>query len=390
MSGPSPTVWRIHPDTGEILSAVAPQYPYARAIAIDSSGTLVVSSYNHSGSTGVHGLTAVSGAFEDRSFNSIRTLTRPLIFNNGGNPYLGAIYGYGTINLTWTSQTAMVLSNITSTTVYLLPPSGGLNTVQANSVVVVVDAGGNAGTNNITVNGNGFNVENPASPGSYASSVSLTTSGQVVAWIFDIDNSRYKFLFANGGGSGGGITVDQGGADIGGNPHTVLNFTTNMTATNAGGGVATITAGITVQSAGTGLANNPHTTLNFAGGAVAVDSGSGVATINVAPGPGGYVLVGNANPSTGNLSNTVLQAIVDSSVATTTVNAPDLVSGTFMQQTFRVTDDTGHAATNPITITSGQPLEDPNVHGTYATSVQITVNSQSIDWQWTGSHYKIV
>jgi len=329
----------------------------------------------------------------------------------------------------------MVLSNIAATTVNLLPPSGAVNPVQANSVLVVVDAGDNAATNNITVNGNGFNVESPTTPGSFHGSQVIATNGQACAWIFDIDNSHYKFLWSNGTGSGSsGVTVDNQGSPIAGNPHTTLNFTgtgvtasdagggvanitipgssgitvessgspiannphttlnfeTGLVATDAGGGVANITGGMSVENQGSAIANNPHTTLDFVGAVTASDAGSGVASITVLSIPYGYVLVGNANPSTGNLSNAELQAIVDSSVSTTTVNAPDLVSGTYFQQTFRVTDDTGFAATNNIQVTSGQLLEDPDNHGNFATTVYITVNSQSVDWQWTGTHYKIV
>ena len=347
MPGPSyPTsLWRIHPETGELLFADSPPYP--RSIVIDSSGTTIVPSYLHTGPGGITSLWTASKAWQDANFNSIRNLVRPLTFTNGGNPYTDAIYGSGSISLTYTSSTAMVESNFGATTVFTGP-------IINNGVIIVSDIGGNAATNHITVNAGGHSLENPAAPGSFASSITLSTNYQTVAWIYDTVNGRYKFLFANGGGTGG-IFVDQGGADIGGNPHTVLNFTGN--------------------------------------GVVASDAGGGVATINV-PAIGvatGYVLVGNANPSTGNLSPTVLQAIVDTSVATTTVNAPDLFPSTpFIQQLFRVTDDTAHAATYPITITSGQPVEDPNNHGTYATSVMITVNSQSIDWQWTGSHWKIV
>ena len=349
MANPT-SVWRIHPETGEILFADSPPSP--RSIAIDSSGTALIAAYNHgTGPAGVSGLYMLSEAWRDANFNSVRKLNRPLTFPNGGNPWIGASAGSGTINLSATSLTAMVMSNVAVTTVNM-PLSA---VVQADLVVVVVDVGENAATNHITVSGNGFNIENPSSPGTFASSITLSTSGQSVAWIYDATNTRYKFLFANGGGTGG-VIVDNQGSPIAGNPHTTFNFTgAGVTAADAGGGVATITIP----------------------GAVGV--------------PSGYVLVGNTNPSTGNLSPTVLQAIVDTSAGTTTVNAPDLAPSTpFIQQLFRVTDDTATAATNPITVTSGQPLEDPNNHGHYATSVLITVNSQSIDWQWTGSHWKIV
>ena len=345
---------RIHPVTGEILFGIPTSgsgfpLPNPRGFAIDTSGAVVVASVS---SGIVSSLAVAAPSFEDRSFNSIRSLNRPLLFQYGGNPWVGATYGHGTINLSPSSLTAMVESNSGSTTVFLLSSTY----VQPNHVVVVVDIGEDAGTNNISVNGNGLSVENPAAPGSFASSVTLSTSGQSVAWIYDSVNSRYKFLFANGGGAGG-IYVDNNGADIGGNPHTVLNFTTNMTATNAGGGVADISVSIS--------------------------------TLLTAP--LGYVLVGNANPSTGTLDSTHLQAIVDTSAGLTTVNAPDLTTPS-IQQLFRVTDDTATAATNPITVQSqaSRNIEDPNNHGHYATSVQITVNSQSIHWEWTGSHYKIV
>ncbi len=303
----TPSVLRVDPQTGEVLFGFAAPSGFAtRGFVVDSTGTMLVALAN---GTSVSELGVASKTYEDRNFGSIRNLARPLAFANGGNPYLNAIDGSGTIQLTLARLTALVRSNLAATTVYF--PSFDQN---LNLVVVVSDVGNDAATNNITVNGNGVAVEDPSTPGSYVSFVTMRINGQTCAWIFDVALSVFKFLFANGGGSGPVVGV-----------------------------------------------------------------------------PSGYVLVGNLNPSTGDLDAMHLQAIVDTSSTPTTVNAPDLASGTpAIQTVFRVTDNTGQAAANPITVNTGLLLEDPNNRGSFVTSAQIQVNSQSIDWQYTGTHYKII
>jgi hypothetical protein len=280
-----------------------------RGIAVDSSGTVVVPIYQSG--LGINTIALYTGAWEDRNFNSIRYMNRPLGFSNGGRQ-AGQTLSSSTITLTPTSLTAMVDTLSGPVTVNLIDATT-YGTI--DWVCTVADANNNAATNNITVYGNGFQIEDPNSPGTYSSSVTIHTNSQVVTWEFVESYDQWKVISSNASGGGG----------------TVIGV------------------------------------------------------------PVGFINVGNANPSTGTLDSSHLQAIVDTSVATTTVNAPDLTLPT-TQQLFRVTDDTGFAATYPITVQSqaSRPIEDPNNQGNFATSVQISVNSQSIDWQWTGSHYKIV
>lgn len=92
-------------------------------------------------------------------------------------------------------------------------------------------------------------------------------------------------LTVNGVPAGAGVAVEDEGIAIANNPHTTLNFVGgNVTAADAGAGVATITVipGADVQDEGVAIANNPHRTLNFVGGGVtAADAGGGVASVTV-------------------------------------------------------------------------------------------------------------
>jgi hypothetical protein len=341
---------RIHPETGEILFGYSPTSASVRGFAVDSSGTAVVATYSTGFPSGIQTLQVLSGAYEDRNFNSIRSLNRPLGYLYGGRQS-GSTTTTSNITLNPTLMTVMCNTFSAGLNVDLVNPS---TFGQTDWRCTVGDNFGNAATNNITVAGGGYSIEDPNNLGTLNLVVPIRTNFQVVTWVFIPGASAWYVESINNGGSGGG-------------------------------------GGLTLENNGSAISGNPHTTLNFQGDIQATDAGSGVANISVSGIIGGYVLVGNANPSTGTLDASHLQAIVDTSAGLTTVNAPDATAPS-IQTTFRVTDDTATAASNPITIQSqsSRNIEDPNNHGHYATSVQITVNSQSIDWQWTGSHWKIV
>ncbi len=118
-------------------------------------------------------------------------------------------------------------------------------------------------------------------------------------------------LLAAAGGSGG-ITLEEGGTPISGNPHSTINVTGNASVADAGGGVATLNVpGITFESSGTPISGGTHTTLNVTGsGATLVDAGGGVAHLTVSGGSGATSLTGD---TTGTISG--------SAIATTTVQA---------------------------------------------------------------------
>jgi hypothetical protein len=79
------------------------------------------------------------------------------------------------------------------------------------------------------------------------------------------------------------VNVQDEGIAVTGNPHAALNFVgAGVTATDAGGGVSTVTVpgSVSVQNQSVNLSNNPHRILNFNGdGVIAFDAGGGVASI---------------------------------------------------------------------------------------------------------------
>jgi hypothetical protein len=89
----------------------------------------------------------------------------------------------------------------------------------------------------------------------------------------------------------GSVGVSEEGTPLVGAPHTVLDFVgADITATDAGSGVATITVsvagGVTIEDEGSPIAGGPHSVLNFIGADAAVtatDAGGGQANITVAP-----------------------------------------------------------------------------------------------------------
>lgn len=95
-----------------------------------------------------------------------------------------------------------------------------------------------------------------------------------------------------GGGGAGGVIVEDEGVSLG--SFTTLNFAgAGVTATDAGGGVATITipggiTGIVVKDEG--VSKGTFQALNFIGaGVTAADAGSGVASVTI---PGASVALG--------------------------------------------------------------------------------------------------
>lgn len=94
-------------------------------------------------------------------------------------------------------------------------------------------------------------------------------------------------------GSGGSLAVQDEGSAVAGAPHSTMNFVgAGVTATNAGGGVATITipggSGLTIEDEGATVTGGPHTALNFVGAGVSVaNAGGGEATVTISGGGGG-------------------------------------------------------------------------------------------------------
>ena len=81
-----------------------------------------------------------------------------------------------------------------------------------------------------------------------------------------------------------GVQVENDGVIVPGGPFDTLDFTGILTASDGGGGVATISVprGISLQDDGTNVPDNPHNVLDFTGSGVTVsDSGGGVAQIDI-------------------------------------------------------------------------------------------------------------
>lgn len=103
------------------------------------------------------------------------------------------------------------------------------------------------------------------------------------------DGTAYDPLHVIPGSVVEGIDVDNQGAPIASNPHTILDFEgAGVTAANAGGGRATITipggGGVSVQDQGAPLGS--FTTIDFTGAITATNAGGGVAQATVTGGSG--------------------------------------------------------------------------------------------------------
>ena len=330
-----PNIIRVHPETGEMLGQLqTPTNTVARGLTVDSSGTAVISAYQTTSPNGIRNWILARGGDEDKSFNSIRSLNRPLVFRYGGR------------------QDGQVAANSAATT-FLSPvvmtalaqTSSGSVTVDINFasfsgsvpwLATVIDASGLAATNPITVQAFSLSVEDPNNPGTFSTNIALNKNWQSVTWEFIPSLSRWKVLSTSfvGGGSGG-ISVENNGSPITGNPHTTLNLFGSLLSADAGGGVANITGFpfVSVQNNGSTIANDPHTTLNFTPPLSAVDAGGGVATVTASPAvnveSAGSPIAGNPHTT---LNFTGIAVASDAGAGVATVNvidgtAPDNASG---------------------------------------------------------------
>lgn len=72
-----------------------------------------------------------------------------------------------------------------------MPPAAGRTFLKTRSVT---DSAGDAAVSNITVSGNGVNIEDPNAGGTFAASVLMTVKGSSVTWYFDVGNNRWKII----------------------------------------------------------------------------------------------------------------------------------------------------------------------------------------------------
>jgi hypothetical protein len=71
----------------------------------------------------------------------------------------------------------------------------------AGTKALIFDDQNNAANHNIAVNGSGSNVEDPNSPGTFASSIAIKVNSQAVTWAYD--GTQWKVVFSNGGAQTG-------------------------------------------------------------------------------------------------------------------------------------------------------------------------------------------
>jgi len=139
-----------------------------------------------------------------------------------------------------TSEDEIVLGDTSSGTVTISLASADAN---EGNIVTVVDAGGSAGTNAITVDTEGFEAIDGAS--------SKTIENDYGGLVLLSDGSNW--FTASGSATGGRVGVeDNGGAVLSG--ATGLDFGTDLSATDNGDGTVTVdsdAAGVTVLSTGT-------------------------------------------------------------------------------------------------------------------------------------------
>ena len=184
---------RVHPETGEILFADSfGNSVFTRGLVIQDAGTAIVGIYT--GATNGLELGIAAGGFENRNFNSIGILGRPLTFLNGGH-MAGIIEvnnsNPGSFDLYHNFAACNTTSGTTSVT---FPSTVGL---QSSWMVGVFDWTGQAATNPITVNTLGVSTEDPYNPGNTTLlNLTLNTPGVCVIWIWNFVDSVWKVLSA--------------------------------------------------------------------------------------------------------------------------------------------------------------------------------------------------
>ena len=94
-------------------------------------------------------------------------------------------------------NTPVTLSNlqraacdVSSTVVTVNAPSSAVNGWE----IAVANTKGDASLNNITVSGNGANIENPDFPGTYAATVKITTLSGAYSWQYVASETHWKLV----------------------------------------------------------------------------------------------------------------------------------------------------------------------------------------------------
>jgi hypothetical protein len=191
-------VVRVEPNTGEPLWISDPVGTSLRATAIDSSGQVFYAPFQASH---VSSIRFAASTFEDRSFNSIRYLGRPLQFVNGGRQQ-----GQATVLVGSATPPNVFASPFTFTPNWLTAlcrTSTGAVTINSyfasftdpNWLQTVIDIEGQASTNPIVMTPQGAQMEDPNNPGTFTlGTISLNKNWQAVTWVWVPEFSVWKVL----------------------------------------------------------------------------------------------------------------------------------------------------------------------------------------------------
>jgi hypothetical protein len=281
---------------------------------------------------------------------------------------------------------------------------------------LVFDDNNNAATNNITVNGNGHNLEDPNNAGTFSSSVVIKTNSQSICWMFD--GTVWKIIWSNGGGSAGFgvllVTHSSPGTFTSSYAHASC-ATTGGTISVTAPTVATLPSSglgwrIYVSDDGGSAITNPIT---VSGGGINIEDPqnpgtfSSSVTIQQNWSSWGWYYngthwklfafdaqlpyrLGVTNSTPGTLTGTLQIALADTSTGTCAVALCASPTHGYINS---VIDRGGQANLSPITVTAagGLSLEDPNNPGTFSTSVVLHFNGTGVTWTWDSAknHWKL-
>lgn len=357
MAAPIFNLLRVQPESGEVIGQ-ATFTGAPRSFAVDSSGVVVAALYQQAPSpVGIRSLGLYSPAFEDRSFNSIRLLNRPLAFPSGGRQQgQQIVVGPTTFTLTPVILTALCETGSGAITINTML----VNFQSPQWQITVADINANASVNNISVSGGGAQMENPNAPGTYAFTVTINTNAQHVTWFWSPSASQWllKSVVPAAGGGGSSIALDANNVAVTGSPFTTLDIESGQGSNLLGKGSFTAIPAQTKVVNGT-----PHT---FTTDQIAYCQSSGGTTSVTMPSPASLSYA------------TAFHGV-----------GPTNGSGYWI----RVVDDQNQSFTNPITVNAsgaGDLVEDPANPGLFSATIPLAVNGAAITWAFDGTNWKII
>jgi len=132
-----------------------------------------------------------AGGFGDNAHNLSRNVHFSLNTLGTANNPSELLVTNGTSPVTFNTE-SICLADVSGGVVTVnMPPAAGRTFLKTREVV---NSNGSAAVSNITVSGNGVNIENPNVPGTFAASVTMSVAGASVTWYFDVGNNRWKIV----------------------------------------------------------------------------------------------------------------------------------------------------------------------------------------------------